>query len=136
MNYHYPLPRFWMIYRGIWINTIKDLEGFHGGSLGGVGSRWYPEIQLDLSMVTCMSPFSLLPFHSFLSSTHLERGGRADDSVQKFLNMDIATGGTGEKVLKGGSVHEQVTRFGVDGKAEAASKGDVARVLEAAAGFH
>ena len=76
------------------------------------------------------------PFHSFLSYTHLERGGRADDSVQKFLNMDIAAGGTGEKVLKGGSVHEQVTRFGVDGKAEAASKGDVARVLEAAAGFH
>jgi len=61
---------------------------------------------------------------------------RTDDSVQKFLNMDIATGGNGEKVLKGGSVHEQVTRFGVDGKAEAASKSDVARVLEAAAGFH
>jgi len=78
----------------------------------------------------------LLPFRLFLSSTHLESERKADDSVQKFLNIDIATGGTGEKVLKGGSVHEQVTRFGVDGKAEAASKGDVARVLEAAGGFH
>jgi hypothetical protein len=50
--------------------------------------------------------------------------------------MDIGTGGIGEKVMKGGSVHEQVTRFGVDGKTEAASRADVARVLEAAAGFH
>lgn len=58
------------------------------------------------------------------------------DSVQKFLGMDVGTGGIGEKVLKGGSVHEQVTRFGVDGKAEGATRGDVARVLEAAAGFH
>jgi hypothetical protein len=74
------------------------------------------------------------PCPSFLLCPFISQG--ADDSVQKFLNMDIATGGIGEIVLKGGSVHEQVTRFGVDGKAEAASKGDVARVLEAAAGFH
>ena len=87
-------------------------------------------------MVICMSPLFLLTFHSFLPIARLESERKADDSVQKFLNMDITTGGTGEKVLKGGSVHEQVTRFGVDGKAEAASKGDVARVLEAAAGFH
>jgi hypothetical protein len=72
----------------------------------------------------------------FRPVANLTSRDRADYSVQKFLNMDIATGGIGEKVLKGGSVHEQVTRFGVDGKAEAASKSDVARVLEAAAGFH
>jgi hypothetical protein len=132
VNSHYPLPRFWMIYRGIWINTIKDLGAFHGGSLGEVGSHWYRGIQLGLSMVICEFHFSP---SACLSSNFTSRD-RADDSVQKFLNMDIATGGIGEKVLKGGSVHEQVTRFGVDGKAEAASKGDVARVLEAAAGFH
>jgi hypothetical protein len=66
----------------------------------------------------------------------LNSGKELTCSVQKFLGMDIGTGGTGEKVMKGGSVHEQVTRFGVDGKTEAASRADVARVLEAAAGFH
>lgn len=71
-----------------------------------------------------------------ISSFRREDVPRADVSVQKFLNMNIGTGGIGEKVLKGGSVHEQVTRFGAEGKAEAASRGDVARVLEAAAGFH
>jgi len=121
-----------MIYREIWINTIKDLEGFHGDNLGEVESRLYQEIQLGLSMVICMSPLFLSPSSCPYPLPVL----KADDSVQKFLNMDIAAEGTGEKVLKGGSVHEQVTRFGVDGKAEAASKGDVARVLEAAAGFH
>jgi hypothetical protein len=57
-------------------------------------------------------------------------------SVQRFLEMDVGSGEAWEKVLKGGNVHEQITKFGLDGKLEGASRGDVARVLEAAAGFH
>jgi DNA damage-binding protein 1 len=57
-------------------------------------------------------------------------------SVQQFLKLDVGSGQLGEKVLKGGSLPEQVTKFGVGGKAESASRADVARVLEAAAGFH
>jgi hypothetical protein len=52
-----------MIFREIWINTIKDLEGFHGGNLGEGGSHWYHGIQLDLSTVICefhFCPFLLL----------------------------------------------------------------------------
>lgn len=57
-------------------------------------------------------------------------------SVQKFLNMDFGVGQPGDRVLKGGNVHEQVNKLGDNGKPEGASRADVARVLEATAGLH
>jgi hypothetical protein len=50
--------------------------------------------------------------------------------------MDFGTGQPGERVLKGGNVHERVSKLGMNGKAEGASRADVARVLEATAGLH
>lgn len=50
--------------------------------------------------------------------------------------MDFGVGQPGDKVLKGGNVHEQVTKLGDNGKPEGASRADVARVLEATAGLH
>lgn len=57
-------------------------------------------------------------------------------SVQKFLNMDVLGASTSEKILKGGNVHEHITRLGPDGKAENATRADVTSVLEATAGLH
>ena len=56
--------------------------------------------------------------------------------MQQFLKLDAGNGQMGEKVMKGGSLPEQITKFGPGGKAESATRADVARVLEAAAGFH
>lgn len=58
-------------------------------------------------------------------------------SVQKFMNAGLLSSGEQEKVLIGTNQHERVTRAGSGGAGrEAAEKGDVVRLLEAAAGLH
>lgn len=57
-------------------------------------------------------------------------------SVQKFLNMDTLGAALSERVLKGGNVHEHITRLAADGKPENAIRADVTSVLEATAGLH
>lgn len=50
--------------------------------------------------------------------------------------MDLLGANTSEKILKGGNVHEHITRLAADGKAENATTADVMSVLEATAGLH
>ncbi|KAK8849708.1 hypothetical protein IAR55_005043 [Kwoniella newhampshirensis] len=57
------------------------------------------------------------------------------DFVQKFLDTDIFSVSESEKVLKGASALEHVSKLGNNGK-EPAERGDVVRILEAAAGMH
>ena len=62
---------------------------------------------------------------------------RADPcSVQKFLNTDLLPSSEAEKILMGSNTHERVSRLASNGEREPADRGDVARVLEAAAGLH
>ena len=59
------------------------------------------------------------------------------NSIQKFLDTDLLPSSESEKVLTGSSAHEHVSRLSADGSlTEPAERGDVARVLEAAAGLH
>ncbi|WWD20338.1 hypothetical protein CI109_104814 [Kwoniella shandongensis] len=57
------------------------------------------------------------------------------DFVQKFLDSEVFSASESEKIIKGGSALEHVCKIGSSGK-EVAERGDVVRVLEAAAGMH
>ena len=79
-------------------------------------------------MVTCMCSTAPAPNYSPSDPVN---------SVQKFLDSDLLPSSEAEKILTGGSVHEHISRLSADGGGtEPADRGDVARVLEAAAGLH
>lgn len=56
--------------------------------------------------------------------------------MKKFWDPELVTQVESDKIVKGGSVHEHISRLNLEGKKETADKADVVRVLEAAAGLH
>lgn len=57
-------------------------------------------------------------------------------SVQKFLDTDLMPSSDNEKVLSGTTSHERISKLVNDTTSEEATRGDVARILEAASGLH